>query len=111
MVPLPTSAAAAISSIVAPLRPRLVKRSMAVDKICDRTALFLRSRRDSTVVIYDYSHNTMFPECQEELADQHSAPAVVLSGKARQEHPGMLRVRFEAGAKFSVQPDFFLASL
>src|SRR6202142_1083490 len=57
MVPLPTSAAAAISSIVTASMPRREKRSMAADKIWDRAAIFFRSRRDATMVNYDYSHD------------------------------------------------------
>src|SRR5689334_17609532 len=69
MVPFPTSAAAAISSTVGSMSPRLLKIRMASSMIRARVSSFFRWRREGlagggalgdrrlvTAVIYDYGH-------------------------------------------------------
>src|SRR6516164_7828122 len=70
MVPLPTLAAAAISSTVAASMPRAVKIRTPVSMILLRVACFLISRRGRiatfiivTTVIYDYSQ--LMVACQD----------------------------------------------
>src|ERR1035437_3416533 len=64
MVPLPTSAASAIPSMVTALKPCAEKRSIAVDKIRDRAAIFFRTRLLMTTVIPDHSHIINLLACQ-----------------------------------------------
>src|ERR1035437_4967305 len=93
MVPLPTSAASAIPSMVTALKPCAEKRSIAVDKIRDLAAIFFRSRLFTTMVISDYSHIINFLACQVGFQRGYTPPppcAVQLSvvKNARNGSPG-----------------------